>query len=147
MLLWGKCFNSSLTRSSPPSLPHLALARLSERAGEHRREVAEGRTGGQHPQTALPRAVRRQSRVAFISVERTDGRSCASVTDSGRTKWADGRMGRAGGRRWEGMTPSGTTTAPAHQARRVMQGFATLLRQSSRAHSNISAERKLIKLR
>ena len=87
-----------LTHSFIPSLPHLALARLSERAGEHRREVAEGRTGGQHPQTALPRAVRRQSRVAFISVERTDGRSCASVTDSGRTKWADGRMGRAGGR-------------------------------------------------
>ena len=90
----------SLVHPLPPSsLPHLALARLSERAGEHRREVAEeGRTGGQHPQTALPRAVRRQSRVAFISVERTDGRSCASVTDSGRTKWADGRMGRAGGR-------------------------------------------------
>ena len=89
----------SFIPSLPSSLPHLALARLSERAGEHRREVAEeGRTGGQHPQTALPRAVRRQSRVAFISVERTDGRTELCEGDRFRTdevgRWADGAGGR-----------------------------------------------------
>ena len=141
MLLWGKCFNSSQTHSFIPSFPPFPSFPILRSPGRaDGRATPRGRAsivvaGGQHHQTARGSAVRRQSRRRrrhCFHFERADGRtdglrrkSCASVTDSGRTDGLTGQMGRWGGRagvgwvyarslaRWEGMTPSGTTTAPA----------------------------------
>ena len=119
----------SLVHSFAPSFPILrSPARADERATPSERASSRAGSIIKRREGAPFAAKRRRRRRHCFHFERADGRtdglrrkSCASVTDSGRTN-SRGRWGRqagagcmlarsVGGK--EGMTPSGTTTAPA----------------------------------